>query len=183
MESMSEPVTPATRSVTERVQGAVTLKGDVYREIGADDSATGQAILVALAAALVGGLGALLFGNQSFFEWIIGAALAATLGLGIGTGILWLIGRLFGATGTYMSLFRGLAFAYVPSALGIVPVIGSIVGGIWAIVCGIVAVRETQFVSQGKAAAIVLIPVAILFFLGIFLAVIAGLALMGMSQG
>jgi hypothetical protein len=50
--------TPASTSLQDRVTAAVMLKPWVYRELAADGSATGQAVLVAFLAALVSGLGA-----------------------------------------------------------------------------------------------------------------------------
>ena len=70
----------------------------------------------------------------------------------------------------------------MPTALGIIPVVGGLVGGIWSIICAIRAVKETQSVSQGAAVAIVLIPVAILFVIGLVLAFAIGLALLGIAN-
>jgi hypothetical protein len=38
----------------------------------------------------------------------------------------------------FMGLFRGLAFAYIPSAVGIIPWVGGLVGRIWSIVAATV---------------------------------------------
>ena len=166
-----------------RIQRAVKLDNGVYEEIGNDDSATVQAMVVVGIVALISGLGAAIGpGNFSFGGWIIGAILSATIGLAIGAGILFIISRLFKAQGGFIQLFRGLGYAYVPTALGIIPVVGGLVGGIWSIICAIRAVKETQSVSQGAAVAIVLIPVAILFVIGLILAFAIGLALLGIAN-
>lgn len=171
------------QALWQRVVRAVRMEHGVYSEIGSDSAATVQAIVVAGAASLISGLSALWPGGERFrfFGWIVGAAVAATLGLAIGTGILWLISRLFGATGTFESLFRGLGFATAPNALGIIPFIGGIAGLIWSIVLAIRAVKETQSVTDGKAVAIVLIPAAIAFVIGILLVILAGIALLGFA--
>lgn len=168
--------------IWSRTQRAVKLEDGVYEEVGNDDSATVQAMVVVGLAALISGLGTLIGpGRFGVGGWIINAILSATLGLAIGTGILFLVSRLFKAQGGYIQLFRGLGYAYAPTALGIIPVIGGLVGGVWSIICAIRAVKETQSVSQGAAAAIVLIPVAILFVIGLLLAVLVGVALLGVA--
>jgi hypothetical protein len=170
------------QAIWQRIQRAVKLEPGVYAEIGGDGAATGQAIAVVGVASLISGLSALFTSARfSFLGWIIGAALAATVGLAIGAGILWLVSRLFGATGSFESLFRSLGFAAAPSALGIIPFLGGLVGGIWSLILAIRAVKETQSVSDGAAIAIVLIPAAIVFVIGLVVALIAGLAFLGFA--
>lgn len=175
------PVSAGT--IWDRVVAAVTLKPHVYREVAADRAATLQAAIVVVGAALVSGLSALIGpGRFGVGSWLAGAILAVVFFV-IWVGILWLIGKAFGGTADFVGLFRGLGFAYAPVSLGIVPVIGGVVGGIWAVVAAIVGVREIEGVTGGKAAAIVLIPVAVLLVLGVVLGALAGLALMGMLGG
>ncbi len=164
-----------------RIQRAVKLEEGVYEEIGNDDDATIQAMVVVAIAALISGLGTLIGpGRFRVGGWILGAILAATIGLAIGAGIIFLISRLFKAQGGFIQLFRSLGYAYAPAALGIIPIIGGIVGGVWSVVLAIRAVKETQSVSQGAAVAIVLIPVAIVLLLS-FLAFAAMLAMLGFA--
>jgi hypothetical protein len=160
--------------IIERVRRAVTLSPGVYQEIGNDPQGTTQAIIVAAAAALIGGLGAL-FGGR-FGGWIL-SAIYAVVGLAIGTAILFLLSRMFKGQGTYVQLFRGLGFATAPQALGVIPVIGGIVGGIWSLILAIRAVKETQLVTDGAAVAIVLIPALILGLLAFLLVVVLSIAL------
>ena len=147
-----------------RVQRAVKLEEGVFAEIGSDDAATVRAMAVMAGASLISGLGPIIGpGRFSVVQWIIGAVLSATIVLGVWTGIVWILTRLFGAKGGYLELFRGMGYAGAPTALGIIPIIGGIVGGIWALVLAVRATAETQSLSTGKAAAAVLIPIAILF--------------------
>jgi hypothetical protein len=172
------------QAIWQRVQRAVKREDGVYAEIGADSAATVQAIVVVGIASLISGLSAIFTSARfSFVGWIVGAAIAATVGLAIGAGILWLISRLFGATGSFESLFRSLGFAAAPSALGIIPFIGGLVGFIWSLILAIRAVKETQSVSDGAAVAIVLIPAAIAIVIGFLLVLIAGLAFLGFAAG
>jgi hypothetical protein len=139
-------------------------------------------IVVAIAAA-IGGLGlAIGPGDFKFGSWLFSIILAPTLGLAIGTGILWLVGKLFSGKAAFMEMFRPLGYAYAPSALAIIPWIGSLVGWAWSMVCAIIAVRESEDVSTGAAAAIVLIPAVIVFILVVILVFIAGMALLGLAK-
>ncbi len=152
--------------IVPRVTRAVRLDPTLYQEVGADQNLTVQAMLVVAVAALISGLNPLIGpGRFSFFGWLFGAVLAATIGLAIGTGILFVLSKMFGGQGDYLALFRGLGFAYAPAALGVVPVIGQFIGGIWAMVCAIIAVREIQRLGTGQAVAVVLIPVVVLMLL------------------
>jgi hypothetical protein len=158
----------------ERVMRAVRLDPTLYKEVSADETKTVEAMLVTGLAAALSGLGAI-FGpaDFKFIGWIIGAVVAATIGLAIGTGILWLIGKLFSGKAQFIEMFRPLGYAYAPQALGIIPWIGGIVGGIWSMVCAVFAVRESEEVSTGSAVAIVLIPLLIgLVILAVFAAAI-----------
>jgi hypothetical protein len=162
--------------IIERVKRAVTLSPGVYQEIGNDPQGTTQAIIVTGAAALIGGLGTL-FGGR-FFSWIL-TPIYAVVGLAIGSGILFLLSRAFQGQGTYIQLFRGLGFATAPQALGLIPILGGIVGGIWSLILAIRAVKETQQVTDGAAMAIVLIPAAIIGVLVFLLLVVLSIALFG----
>ena len=165
--------------IIERVKRAVTLSPGVYQEIGNDPQGTTQAIIVAAAAALIGGLGTL-FGGR-FGAWIL-MPIYAVVGLAIGSGILFLLSRVFKGQGTYIQLFRGLGFATAPQALGLIPILGGIVGGIWSLILAIRAVKETQQVTDGAAIAIVLIPAAIIGLLVFVLVVILSIAIVGAAS-
>jgi len=93
---------------------------------------------------------------------------------------LWLIGKLFSGKAEFMQMFRPLGYAYAPSALSIVPFIGGLVGGIWSLVCAVIAVRESEEVTTGSAVAIVLIPSAVLLIIAVVF-VAALLTIVGVS--
>ncbi|MGQ0848944.1 MAG: YIP1 family protein [Actinomycetota bacterium] len=168
--------------IIARVKRALKLEAGVYQEIGNDQKATQQAIVVTIAASLIGGLGSLLGpGTFRFGGWLFGG-IFSVLGLAIGTGVLWLVSRLFQGTGEYINLFRSLGYATAPQALGIIPIIGGIVGAVWSIVLAIRAVKETQNVTDGASAATVLIPVVIGLVIGLILAAVIGFALFGLMR-
>jgi len=161
--------------ILDRVQRAVTLKEGVYAEIGSDQAATGQAIVVAAVAGLISSV----TGAGGFFGRIIGG-IGGVIGLAIFSGVIFLIGRLFKGQGQYVELFRGLGYASAPSALGLIPFLGWI-GGIWSVVLAIRAVKEINKVSDGAAAVTVLIPVVVIGFLVFILVVLAGIAMLGFA--
>lgn len=114
------------------------------------------------------------------------------IGLAIGTGILKLTSLMFGGKGSYKGLFCGLAFATVPNVFSapiqvlqlLGGVGGQILGGlisvgvsIWVIVLAVIAVRENNAFSTGKAVGAVLLPIAAIFlFLFVLIAVIIAAA-------
>lgn len=169
-------------AIWERVQRAIKLVPGVYEEIGNDQRATGQAMVVMGAASLISGLAPIFGpGDFGFGGWIGGAALAATLGLAIITGVIYIIGKFFQGQGEYIQLFRSLGFAGAPGALGIIPWIGGLAGVVWTVILAIRAVKEINRVSDGAAIATVLIPAAIFGILAVLLIILAGIALLGFA--
>ncbi|MDH3308765.1 MAG: YIP1 family protein [Acidimicrobiia bacterium] len=167
-------------AIWSRVLRAVKLEPELYREVADDDAATGQAFVVAIGAALIGGFGTMLISSDSGVGgWLGGAIIGAPIGLVIFSAIALGLGKLFSGQGSFNQLLRGLGFAVAPNALGIIPILGGIVGGIWMIACAVVGVREIHKISTGAAVAVVLIPVAIVFAALFFLIVILIAALAG----
>lgn len=156
-------------AIWSRVQRAVKLESGVYSEIANDAKATNEAFVISIVATLIGGLGAAFPGGTrfSFGSWLIGGVVGGALGLIIGAGVLWLISRLFKATGGYVEMLRALGYATAPRALGIIPFIGGLVGGIWSLILAVRAVKESQSTTDGAAWAIVLIPVVVFAILGL----------------
>jgi hypothetical protein len=168
----------------DRVLRAVKLDPTLYKEVSGDDSKTTEAMLVVAIAAGIGGLGPIISPvDFRVGTWIASIILAPTLGLAIGSGVLWLIGKLFSGRAQFIEMFRPLGYAYAPSALGIVPFIGGLVGGIWSLVCAVIAVRESEEVTTGAAAAIVLIPAAVVFVLALIVAAALVATFVGFSNG
>lgn len=165
----------------ERVMRAVRLDASFYQEADGDDGLTGEAFtIVAIIGAVSGLLGALLGDGGNAITGLIFGAIGGVIGLLIASGILLLIGKLFGGQAEYMGLLRSLAYAYSPSVLSWIPFLGFI-ASLWSLVCAVVAVRESHAISTGAAAAVVLIPAAILFVIALLLALVAGIALLGLA--
>lgn len=85
------------------------------------------------------------------------------VGAFIGSGIYHLMLMLFGAARhPFETTFRVVTYsAGAASLLGIIPICGGVVGGIWQIVAIIIGLAEAQETTTGKSAAAVLIPVVV----------------------
>lgn len=149
------------------------------------------ALICALILAIIGGLLAILgaivgIGNMGVGEAI--GAFAASLFL---TPIFWAIGLFIGAGITHLlvmlivkpvstgfeTTFRVNAYSSTAQLVGWVPIIGPLVAAVAAVVLAIFGIREAHATTTGKAALVILIPVAIVVFLAIVLAAIVGAVL------
>jgi hypothetical protein len=107
--------------------------------------------------------------------------------LAVWTAILLGTSRLLGGRGGYAGLFTGLAFAGVPNVFsvpaqllplalgtagGVLAGLVSFGIGIWVFVLGILAVRENNDFTTGRALAAVLIPIGVLILVGLIFAVV-----------
>ncbi len=67
-----------------------------------------------------------------------------------------------GANKTFETTYRVFAYTSGSTALiGLVPICGGIVAGIWAIVCEIIGLREAHETTTGKAVVAILLPVIV----------------------
>ena len=163
-------------AIVERLPRVLRVEGPVHGEIAADQSATGQAILVTAVAAAISSLTG---GEGNFIVNVVGAFILAPIGLFIWTGITFVLGKMFGGTASYIELARPIGYSGAPYALGIIPGIGGLAGAIFQVK----AHQEVNGLSQGAAIAVVVIPLAVLLVLSFVLALVAGLALLSAFGG
>jgi hypothetical protein len=110
---------------------------------------------------------------------VVANVLGSLIGLAIGSGIFYLIGRLLGGRGPFSGLLSTLAFASIPNILLApltavfnligVPFVGGLLGfavAIWVLVLYVLGIRESLSLSTGRAVATLLIPVGVLLALG-----------------
>ncbi len=175
----------------ERVIAIVKLDVNAYREVDQDESLMGQAVIVAIVASLIGGLGGFyttteVFGGeiarQTVGGWIGNAVVGVPIGIAILAALALVFGKMFGGQGDFKGLFRSIAFASAPNALGFIPVIGGL-AGVWTLVCGVVAVRESHGISTGQAVVVVLLPLIVFGILLALLAAIVGVVLFSAFSG
>jgi hypothetical protein len=91
----------------------------------------------------------------------------------LAAGVTHLMLKILGAASRdYGTTTRVYAFAYSPQILGVIPWVGTFVGFVWMIVVSIIGLREAHNTSTARAAAAVLVPLAILFMFGVFMALL-----------
>lgn len=144
--------------------GAAKLDVQVYEEVEADTSATGQAMGVVLLSSLAAGIGKADLG----FGGIVVAGIAALIGWVTWAALTYFIGtRLLPEPQTRADvgeLMRTLGFAQAP---GLVRIVGSLPGvgplilsvvSIWMLVTMVVAVRQAlDYNSTARAVGVVLV--------------------------
>lgn len=138
-----------------RIIGIFKLDVNTFEEIESDSSATTQAaIIVAIVSLLSGlgsGIGASVAGGNfltSFFSTLvwgfIGWFLWALVSYFVGTSF-------FGGKSSIDEMLRVIGFAYSPLMLSIIPCVGPIIGSIWALVAGFIAIRQGLDLDNMKA--------------------------------
>ena len=113
------------------------------------------------------------------------------LGFFIGAGILFLVAKIFGGTGTFLEQSYAMMLYYVPiqavtAVLGLLPILGglaSFVLAIYEIVLAVFAISASQRLSTGKSVAVVLLPAAIVLLLACVLLVVFIAAIAAIING
>jgi hypothetical protein len=138
------------------------------------------AIICYEVSAILGGLLQLVgigrnIGFGGFISSIILAPIIATIGLFIGAGIIHLLVMLIvgSRNAGFEGTFRVLTYSAVTSLVSWIPIIGGILS-LYGIYLGIVGIREMHNTTTGKAAMVVLIPVAIIFLLALAFITLVG---------
>jgi hypothetical protein len=123
-----------------------------------------------------------------------GAAFGDLVGVPLGffilVGILFLLSKLFGGTGTFLQQAYAIALYYVPiSAVSAVAALIPGVGGllrfalfIYAVVLAIFAIAASQRLTLSKSVAVVLLPLGILVILACAAAFIIAVAILAATQ-
>jgi hypothetical protein len=157
--------TGTRRSFVRRMIGAAVLDASVYEEVEADGSATSQAAVVVVLAAIASAIG-------SFNENAIGALIGSFVGWAVWAGVTYFIGTaLFKGTATWGELLRTLGFAQAPGLLyvvGIIPILGGfakVIIAIWLLVAGIIAIRQALDISTGKSVVVAILGWLLLMLL------------------
>jgi hypothetical protein len=144
------------------------------------------ALICVLVSAVLGGLIGILFNiglsNQGvagaigwFFIGIIRALISVLIGLFVGAGIWHLLVMLFlrPRHEGYEATFRVAAYSTVVYLVSWIPILGWILG-LYGIYLGVVGIREVHGTTTGKAALVVLIPIAVVAFLVLLIVVALG---------
>jgi hypothetical protein len=166
--NLQDPV----QSFIATVQAVVLRPVDFFRGILRQGDLINPLIFAIIcyeATAVLGGIIALAFGNQGFGGFIVSIILApigTAIALFIGAGITHLLVMLIvgSRNSGYEATFRVAAYSSVVNLVSWIPFIGWLLS-LYAIYLAIVGIREVHTTTTGKAALVVLIPVAVAFLL------------------
>lgn len=155
----------------DRIIGVFKLDANTFEAIEADQGATGQAAMVVGIVALVGALGSGILAaisDTGFFSSFISSLITTLLGWLIWSAVTYFVGTsLFGGKADMGEMLRVIGFAYAPQILGIIPCIGWIIGLVWTLAAGFIAVRQGLDLDNTKAALTIgigLVAYIIIFF-------------------
>ena len=182
-------------AMINRVVRAAMLDVNLYEEVEADTTLTQEALMVVILVSIASGVG-------SFLAGVIGGDIgAAVLGLVLGVvmGVLgyyiwayvtYFVGtNLFEGTADVGEMLRTLGYASGPRVLGVlafIPCLGplaALVGALWALVTGVVAVRQALDFDTGKAILTVIIGWVIVFIITVVVSVVLGAGAAGLGVG
>jgi hypothetical protein len=176
-----------------RVTRAAMLDVNLYEEVEADTSLNQEALIVVVLVSILSGIGGFL---QGVLNGDIGAALLALVVgvvLGVVSYYIWayvtyFVGtNLFGGTADAGELLRVLGYASGPRVLGVlgfIPCVGGLaglVGAIWALVAGVIAVREALDFDTTKAVLTVIIGWVIVLAISIVVGLVFGIGAAGLG--
>jgi hypothetical protein len=145
----------------DRIAGVFRLRANTFEEIEHDESATGQAALIVAVVALLSALGSGFLastGQASFLTSFVTTLIWTFVGWVLWAVISYFVGTtFFGGKATINEMLRVIGFAYAPQVLAIIPCIGGLVGAIWSLIAGFIAVRQGLDLDDLKAALTILI--------------------------
>ena len=143
--------------IVQRMIRAARLDVDLYETVEHDRGYTGEAFIIVVVTALMWGLGQWVLPDTSFLGSVVGGLIGAVIGWVIWAIITNIVGGALGGTADTGEMLRVLGYASSPMALGIIPGIGHLVGGVWALVAAVVAVRQGLDFTTGKAIATIIL--------------------------
>jgi hypothetical protein len=178
-------------AMINRVIRAAMLDVDLYEEVEADTSLTQEALMVVILVSIAGGIGGFLGGiiSGSIGGAIVGLILAVVLGIVnyyIWAYVTYFVGtNLFEGTADVGEMLRTLGYASGPRVLsifGFIPCIGplvSLVGAVWALVAGVIAVRQALDFDTTKAVVTVIIGWVIILIITLVIGAVVGIGALG----
>lgn len=163
----------------QRIIGVFQLDVPTFEQIEHDTNATGQAAGVVAIAAVCQGIGSSISagigGTGSNF---LATLIAAFVGWIVWSALTYWIGTsLFKGRADLGEMLRVIGFAQAPLMLAIIPCLGALVGGIWALVASFIAIRQGLDLDNTKT----FITIIVGFLAYVVIAAIAGLFTGGMT--
>jgi hypothetical protein len=158
-----------------RIIGVFKLDSKIFEEIEHNTSLTLPAALIVVLVSLISGVGNGIFnglrgGGTSFGRGFLSSLIGVVVGWLLWSIATWLVGtRLFKGQAELGGMLRVIGFAYAPLVLSIIPCIGGVIGGIWAIAAGFIAVRQGLELDNTKALLTVVVGAVLYIILTIIL--------------
>lgn len=144
-----------------RIMGVFKLDTNTFEAIESDSSATSQAAIVVAIVALLASLGSgfgNLIGGGNFLTSFLTTLVWTFVGWLLWSVVSYFVGTtFFGGKATLNEMIRVIGFAYAPQFLSIIPCVGWVIGGIWSLIAGFIAIRQGLDLDNVKAALTVLV--------------------------
>ncbi len=138
-----------------RILGVLKLDSKTFEEIEHDSSATSQAAIIVAVIAVLGALGSgfsATIGGGAFFSSFISSLIWGFAGWFVWSVATYFVGTmLFKGQATLEEMLRVIGFAYAPQFLNIIPCVGWVIGGLWSLAAGFIAVRQGLDLDNTKA--------------------------------
>ncbi|MBN1536150.1 MAG: YIP1 family protein [Anaerolineales bacterium] len=165
----------------QRILGVLKLDVPTFEAIEADTSATSQAAIIVAIVSLLSGIGSGISAsiqNTNFIVAFFMSLIWAFVGWALWSWVTWFVGtKLFNGRATVDEMLRVIGFAYSPQFLSIIPCVGGVIGGIWSLVAGFIAIRQGLDLDNAKA----LFTILIGFVIYVIGQMIIGLLMGGVS--
>jgi hypothetical protein len=140
----------------ERIIGVFKLDPKTFEDVEHDPTATGQAARVVAIVAFIGAVGSgfgATFSDSSIIMAFITQFISTFAGWIIWSALTFVVGtNLFDGKADVGEMLRVIGFAFAPQMLGIIPCLGTVVGGIWSLIAGFIAVRQGLDLDNVKTA-------------------------------
>ena len=154
-----------------RIVGVFKLDSKTFEEIEHNASLTLYAAIIVGLVSLVSGVGGFfrsLIVHHNVLGGFFGPIFATILGWLAWSVITWFVGtRFFNGQATIDEMLRVIGFAFLPLFISIIPCVGPIIGGIWALIAGFIAVRQGLDLDNTKTFLTVVIGAIAYFILSI----------------
>jgi hypothetical protein len=161
-----------------RIIGVFKLDSKTFEEIEHNVSLTLPAALIVVLVSLVSGVGNGLFNGlrgagTTFARGFISSLIGVIVGWLIWSVVTWFVGtKFFKGQADLGEMLRVIGFAYIPLVLSIIPCIGVVIGVVWAIAAGFIAVRQGLDLDNTKAFLTVVVGAVLYIILTVILNII-----------
>jgi hypothetical protein len=156
-----------------RFIGVFKLDSKTFEEIEHNAGLSLPAALIVVLVSLIIGVGNGIFNRLlglSFGRVFLNSLIVVIIGWFLWSFATWFVGtRLFKGQADLGEMLRVIGFAYTPLVLSIVPCVGGVVGVIWTLAAGFVAIRQGLDLDNTKAFLTVVVGAVLYIILTVIL--------------